>query len=112
MTDTYTFTAPDIGVTGDGTLALRTAKFGNGYTQDAADGPNNESQSWPLTWTLNAADAATLMAFIRAHAQGQKFFWTPPLGVQGYYVITKYQIQANDGSYFRISSTWEQRFAP
>jgi phage-related protein len=112
MTDTYSLTAPTIGITGDGALALRTAKFGNGYTQDAADGPNNESQTWPLTWTLNATNAVALMAFIRAHAQGQTFFWTPPLGVQGYYVITKYQIQAQDGSYYTINSTWEQRFKP
>lgn len=118
MTDTYALKPPLLGVTGAGTLALRTAKFGNGYTQDAGDGPNNESQAWPLSWTLGTTDATALMAFIRAHAQGQTFFWTPPLGVVGYWVITDYSISvlvgedAPGGGVYTITSKWEQRFKP
>lgn len=118
MTDTYALKPPSLGVSGAGSFAMRSAKFGEGYTQDAGNGPNNESQIWPLSWTLGQTDADALMAFIRAHGQGQTFFWTPPLGVVGYYTVTKYNIVPLVGNsiagmgVYTISATWEQRFKP
>ncbi len=118
MTDTYSLNPPSLGIQGAGSFALRTAKFGEGYVQDAGAGPNNESQVWPVAWTLGQTDAVALMAFLRAHGQGQTFFWTPPLGVQGYYVCTKYGITPLVGNpvpgmgVYTITAQWEQRFKP
>jgi phage-related protein len=118
MTDTFNVQQPLVGPTGTGTFRLRTAQFGDGYMQVTPDGPNADVQSWPLTWLCTGSEGATLMAFFRAHI-GVSFFWTPPLGVQGYYqVMPGYTIVPNGGDKttnedtYTVGATFQEMFKP
>jgi phage-related protein len=69
-------------------FAVLTAQFGDGYKQTAADGINNQSQSWSVVIRGPAAQVTPARDFLNARAGYQSFFWTPPLGAQGYYECT------------------------
>jgi phage-related protein len=107
-----------VGPTGSGTFNTRKAQFGDGYKQIVGDGINTEWQSWPLSWLCTWTQAVALMAWIRAHPYQVSFFWTPPLGVQGYYRIVSYTAVANGGNVakhldtYTITATFEQDFKP
>jgi phage-related protein len=56
-------------------------KFGDGYSERAAQGLNNESQVWQLSWNNRPiSDIDTIEAFIKAAGGYQSFYWTPPRG--------------------------------
>ena len=62
------------------------AVFGDGYTQQAADGINNMMLQWEVVWDnipstpdgTGRADAQSLDNFFRAQAGYKKFQWTMP----------------------------------
>lgn len=108
-----TFTWKPIGTpTGTSTFAVKKAQFGDGYSQEAADGINNESQSWPLQFAGSKAEMLALVAFLRAHAGYIGFYWTPPLGVQGIYKAPSFSPTPQGGDVYTVSATFEQKFAP
>lgn len=111
MTTTFTW-APDSKASGTVTFATLSAKFGDGYEQVAADGINNESQSWPLTFTGLADRTTPIRDFLKARNGTQSFFWTPPLGVQGYYRCAEYTLQPMGGRLWQITATFKQAFQP
>jgi phage-related protein len=98
--------------TGTKTFRVLGAQFGDGYKQRAADGINNDSQSWPLTFTGRSTDLAPIMAFLDARAGWQSFYWTPPLGAQGFYTCDKYDRRQLGGDAWQITATFEQSFQP
>lgn len=111
MTTTFTWTSDSKPA---GTTKLRTlsAKFGDGYEQKAADGINNKSDSWPLSFTGNSAKITAIKAFLDARCGYQSFFWTPPLGAQGYYRCSEYAMHHLGGDAYQLSATFEQSFQP
>lgn len=110
-TDIFTW-APNVGVTGTNKFRVLTAQFGDGFKQTAADGINNSVQSWPLMFTKNAAGIQPIKNFLDAHPSGVSFYWTPPLGVPGYYQCLQYTLKALDGGIYTIAATFEQIFKP
>jgi phage-related protein len=111
MTQTFTW-QPDAKPTGTTTLRVLKAQFGDGYTQTAADGINNKSQSWPLTFTDDQSVVQSIAAFLDARGGWQSFYWTPPLSTQGYYKCASYQTKQVDGNIWQLSATFEQSFQP
>lgn len=111
MTTTFTW-KPDSKPSGTKTFRVLTAQFGDGYKQTAANGINNASQSWPLTFTGRSADLAPIQAFLDARAGWQSFYWTPPLSAQGLYKCDTYQIKQIGSDVWQISATFEQSFQP
>lgn len=111
MTTTFTWkhnTKPS----GDVTFRVLKAQFGDGYKQTVADGINNKSQDWPLTFTGLSTTIAPILAFLDARMGYQSFYWTPPLGTQGYYKCEKYAMRHLGGDSYEISATFEQSFQP
>lgn len=110
MTDTFTW-----GVTsdasGDGQLSTSEAKFGDGYSQDVALGLNGDMQKWSVTYAGYRTDAQAVLDFIRAH-RGVSFFWTPPLGVEGYYKCKTYKPRHEGGGFYTIALEFMQAYAP
>lgn len=98
--------------TGAVDLALLVAKFGDGYEQTAADGINTKSQSWPLTFTGFSSKIAPIRDFLDACAGYQSFYWTPPLGVQGLYKASTYNLQHLGGDVYALTATFKQSFQP
>lgn len=97
-----------------GTVTLRTisTQLGDGYSQDAGDGINNEVNSWPLQFAGSEADMLAIIAFLRARGGYQGFLWTPPLGVQGIYKCTSWSPTPQGGDVFTVSATFQQKFSP
>lgn len=115
MTDTFIWKTTTA-ASGSGTFATRESKFGDGYSQAVAAGINNETQSWNVelvgrkrTGVFGVLDP---LAFLRAKKGATSFFWTPPLGVQGYYRCKQYGIRDVGGGLYAITATFEQVFYP
>lgn len=110
-TETFTW-RPLAGAQGDVILRTLSARFGDGYQQDAADGINNKVQSWPLRFVGDADFIEAIQDFLDRHAGAKSFYWTPPLGVQGRYKVKQYSPAAQAGLVYALTATFEQAFAP
>jgi phage-related protein len=111
MTNTFTW-KHDAKPTGAVALRVLSAQFGDGYKQQAADGINNKSQSWPLTFTGFSAKVTAIRDFLDACGGYQAFYWTPPLGAQGFYKTSTYNVQHLGGDVYALQVTFEQSFQP
>jgi phage-related protein len=111
MTDTFKW-LPIGQPAGQVSFRVRSAQFGDGYSQEVADGINNKVQSWPLQFTGSKAEMQALTDFLDAHGGYRAFYWTPPLGVQGLYKSSSYSPQPQGGPVYIVSATLEQHFAP
>lgn len=101
---------------GEGEFLVTDSDFGDGYSQSVPQGINNESQNWNVTFigrkrtgTFGVLDP---LAFIRARKGGISFFWTPPLGTQGYYQCRRYSIRDEGGGLFAVNCAFKQVFQP
>ena len=92
--------------------ATRTTKFGDGYAQTVADGINNKSQSWPVTFTGMKSRIKDIMDFIDRHKGAKGFLWEPPLGDLGLYKCNGYKPVHRGGQVYAITATFEQTFHP
>jgi len=91
---------------------VRKAQFGDGYSQEVADGINNKVSSWPLTFTGGKEEMQALVSFLDERAGWQSFYWTPPLGVPGYYKCASYSPSPVGGPVYAVTATFQQVFAP
>lgn len=70
--------APAPGTTNKPTLKLKTAEFGDGYTQTTRDGLNHIRRSLSVKWeTLIPAEADVILNFFIAHGGDTPFWYTP-----------------------------------
>lgn len=97
---------------GGGEFKVASSEFGDGYTQDAALGLNNDKQDWSVLFFGQRAAIDAVLAFVRAHRGATPFLWTPPLGVQGTYQCTGYRINPLGGVQYSLSLTFKQVFRP
>ena len=97
---------------GDVSLRVRTAKFGDGYEQVSRDGINNKVQTWPVMFTGQKARIQQITDFLDARGGAEAFYWTPPLGAQGLYRVTTYKPSHAGGDVYRLSATFQQTFQP
>jgi phage-related protein len=111
MPEAFTWT-PDAKPTGKYSNRTKSARFGDGYEQVVADGINNESQSWPLTFTSSKVRADQIMAFLRARKGYQSFSWKPPFGDQALFRCTEYTATDLGGGQWAVSATFDQSFQP
>lgn len=97
-----------------GTIKYRvlTAQFGDGYSQVAADGINNNIQSWPLTFAEKLTVVTAIKTFLDNLQGYQVFYWTPPLGVQGLYRCSQIGVMAETGSNYTLTATFTEAFKP
>ncbi|MBD8531579.1 MULTISPECIES: phage tail protein [unclassified Massilia] len=111
MTTTFTW-KHDARPSGTSAFRVLKAQFGDGYQQTAADGINNKSQSWPLSFTGAASKIAPITAFLDTCGGWQSFYWTPPLGAQGFYKCASYDSKHLGGDMWQLTATFEQSFQP
>ncbi|WP_175106474.1 phage tail protein [Pararobbsia alpina] len=105
--------APTPGVVGTTSYKTRTAQFNDGYSQAVADGINNVSDSWPLTFTKPSAVIAAIKAFLDATGGWQSFLWTPPLRAQGLFRCpVSSAITPVDGDAYTLTATFIEVFNP
>lgn len=90
----------------------RSSKFGNGYEQIVGDGPNNNSDSWSLSFTVSEAEALLIKKFLDSHGGNKSFFWTPPLGELNFYRGSAPAIAPNGAGFFTLTTMFTQSFLP
>ncbi|MBV4486952.1 phage tail protein [Pseudomonas sp. SWRI153] len=103
---------PKIEPVGNVEFRLKSAKFGDGYQQVAADGINNKSQSWPLAFVGDEARIKAIVQFLDRHAGATPFYWTAPLGEPALYRCKGYQPTPMGAGLFTLAATFEQAFHP
>jgi phage-related protein len=105
--------SPLLGTAGTTKDAVRTAQFGDGYSQAVADGINNTADTWPLTFTGNGAYIGAIKAFLDARAGYQSFYWTPPLRTQATFRCTaRGTPQPLGGDTYTLTATFTEVFNP
>jgi phage-related protein len=79
MVDFPTVSTPVAGASVSPDVRILKASFGDGYSQRSADGINNIVDRYELTWeNIDRAEANTILAFLKARAGIESFYWTPP----------------------------------
>jgi len=111
MTTTFSW-VPRVEPTGTASYRVLSAKFGDGYEQTSRDGINNKSQSWPLAFVGNAAKIGAIRDFLDARGGDQSFYWTPPLGTQGFYKCKSHTVRPLGLGNYELTATFEQSFQP
>lgn len=111
---TQTFTwQPSLEVVGTTKDLVRGAQFGDGYSQAVADGINNVSDTWPLTFSGSSAYIGAIKAFLDARAGYQSFYWTPPLRAQGVFRCTARSTpQPHGADTYTYTATFTEVFNP
>jgi phage-related protein len=109
MADTFTW-RPDKSAPGTFDQSVRAAKFGNGYTQRAADGINNETQSWNLTFTGNKSRIAEIVKFLRKQEGYKAFIWSAPFDGPLYFICSSFNPTDLGGSAWALTATFEQTY--
>jgi len=112
MADLFTWAPTVANLSGDTTLRTRTAQFGDGYAQKAADGLNNRSATYSLQFIGDETKISAILSFLDAHAGATPFLWTPPLRPQLQFTCETYTEPTKDGSVYTITATFIQSFAP
>lgn len=112
MADTFNWVPAVANLSGSATLRVRKAQFGDGYAQRIADGINNRSSSYNLTFISDAATITAILAFLDSHAGATSFYWTPLLRPQSLFTCEKYSEPTKDGDVYTITATFDQTFTP
>ncbi|KKO71844.1 phage tail protein [Kerstersia gyiorum] len=98
----------------DGTSKFRvlSAQFGDGYAQEAGDGINNETRSWPLQFVGREHDIKPIRDFLRRHQGFKPFLWTPPMEDRaGLFIVREFTLKPMGGKAHTLSATFEERFS-
>lgn len=98
------------------TLSTISSQFGDGYSQAAANGINNKSQSWTIKIKghLDGAcaggeDVTGAYDFLDDHGGWRSFEWITPLGYTGLFCCNSYGIQ-KDGKVATLSASFFEVF--
>ena len=91
---------------------VRTAQFGDGYKQEAGDGPNNKEDSYPISYSGQKATVKEIMDFFDRHAGAKGFLWTTPLGQLGLFTCKNPVPTPVGGGVFKLTATFARAFQP
>jgi phage-related protein len=113
MADTFIWVPTVANLSGTATATVRKAQFGDGYAQRVADGLNNVASSFNLQFIGDAAKIAAVLAFLRAKAGAESFYWTPLLwSAPALFTCETWGEPTKDGDTYTITATFDQTFAP
>lgn len=112
MAEVFDF-AVDVGTNGQKSFAVLKSPFGDGYIQRMADGINNTTRKWNVTIADKYAfELQPVKDFLDRHAGAKSFLWTPPNGVQGYFVCEGYTETPAAAGLEGITAVFEEDFTP
>jgi phage-related protein len=96
------------------TARVLKAQFGNGYAQRAADGLNSLNSEYGITFeNLTREESAAIVAFLRAQAGYQGFYFTPPdETVARLWTCEKWRITHTEQVHDTLTCTFTEVFAP
>ncbi|WP_342649080.1 phage tail protein [Pseudomonas sp. REB1044] len=91
---------------------VRESRFGDGYRQVVADGPNNKQDSYPITAAGTRAEVRKMMEFFDRHGGAKAFLWYTPMGDLGLFTCKDPRPTPVGGGRFKIAATFERAFHP
>lgn len=106
MADTFTW-RPDKSAPATMGQRTRSAQFGSGYTQEAGDGLNTETQSWALTFTGDKSRIIQIRNFLRDQGGYKAFIWSTPLDGPLYFKCKTYTPTPLGGTAWTLAATFE-----
>lgn len=113
MTDTFAPAyAPEPPMPRKTTPRVLSAKFGDGYRQEGADGLNVLERSMDLSWPLlSSSNADDIEGFFKDRKGYVAFYWTPPGEASASkWKCTGWTRAAGDGEAETMTATFEQVF--
>lgn len=103
--------APDFGIKVDFEPRIREAKFGNGYSQRSAAGPNSNLMKFSgVTWTgKTEVVGKQINDFFTRHEGWKSFLWTPPTGTtQKKFICKKWSMQVSFHNVYSVTADLEE----
>lgn len=98
---------------GDVRFRALKAQFGDGYSQEAEDGINSRTETWPLEFIGTESEILPIKAFLDRHGTWKGFLWTPPMGQQAVFLMEQgYSPVPIGGGWFTLTVTFKQKFKP
>lgn len=92
---------------------VRTAKFGDGYSQRVTFGLNQDAKEWNLRFNLSDEEAAEVEAFLEARAGVESFDWTPPDSATSYkWLCSEWSKTIDNPSRAELTMKFTQVFEP
>jgi len=87
-------------------------KYGNGYSQRAGDGFNNNQASWSIDYgTISLADLTTILTAFDAAKGVDYFTWTAPGdSASKKWVVKQHTRKSVSGLFYTLQATLEQCF--
>jgi phage-related protein len=102
---------PSLEIVGTTKYVVRTAQFGDGYSQCVPDGINNKFDTYPLTFSGDGTKIAAIKAFLDATAGCQSFNWTPPLRSIGLFRCDTPTIQPHGANSYTLTVNFTEVFS-
>ena len=97
---------------GDETFTTRTAQFGDSYAQVSGEGLSTSKRTWAITYTGQIDNVKEVRDFLRERAGYKSFAWRDPMGELGLYRSAKFELLPYTKDVFRLTTTFEEAFAP
>lgn len=101
---------PDAGAKLAEKPTVKTAKFGDGYSQRTTMGINSKPMSWSVKFTKTRSIGLLILAFLRARNGTEAFNWTNPLNEAGVYICREWDLVSNTPEVTEVSAVFEQVF--
>lgn len=98
--------------TGAKEYVVRKAQFGDSYAQVSGEGINSSKKTWAITYSGRLEDVMKVASFFDERAGYKSFIWKDPTGQMGLYLAPKYEVLPYAKDVFRLTSSFEQAFAP
>ncbi|WP_321940050.1 phage tail protein [Paraburkholderia sp. J8-2] len=109
--DTFDWVPTVANFSGTTSTVVRSAKFGDGYEQRAADGLNNVSTQYALQFIGGEAKIKAILAFLKAAGGATSFLWTPPLeDAPLVFYSETWTPPTKDGDTWTMTATFQQTF--
>lgn len=106
---TFTYT-PSYSVNLSTRPRVRSAQFGDGYTQRVADGINASPRIWSVTFNGDAARLDPIDTFLANEGGVTSFVWVPPTGVTGKWLCSEWSRNIAGYNDETLSATFTEVF--
>ena len=105
---------PSLEAQGQTRYAVRSVRFGDGYSQAVPQGLNNVAQTWQLSFRGTAVEIGAIQAFLNSTAGSEPFEWVPPLRASGRFRVDArhgVNVRAHGADLYTLEVTFEEVFA-
>lgn len=98
--------------TGDTEFIVRRAQYGDGYAQVSGEGLQSSKDTWAVSYAGLWEDVQEVNAFIKQHEGYKSFAWRTPKGELKLFRAPRWQVLPYAKDVFRLTTTFEEAFAP